>query len=205
MNQLEEFMSKQAVALWDGKLSENPVAFTFNHNAEEHQIVVRVETYEKGYEDFSVAKNLYLDGECLYGENSWNLSNYVNRQVVFGEFNYLKDAINYLKTTFGDIELVYTEFDPSTVLHEKKEETLHQRLYGHDPEVDNRYDPDESDPYDWDETEDPYYHYLIDDSDYLDEIEEMELQEKFEDVFNELDEIKKNNSEPDPSKTSGRW
>lgn len=54
---------------------------------------------EPSYEDFTAVVNIYLDGECIFGEGSRCAGAYRKERTSFGKFEKLDEAICYLTNT----------------------------------------------------------------------------------------------------------
>lgn len=59
----------------------------------------RGDVIEPSYEDFTAVVNVYLNGECIFGEGSHNVGAYHNERTSFGKFEKLDEAICYLTNT----------------------------------------------------------------------------------------------------------
>ena len=62
---------------------------------------------EPSYEFFTAVVNIYLDGECIFGEGSRCAGSYRKERTSFGKFENLDVAVRFLETELDGIEVEY--------------------------------------------------------------------------------------------------
>lgn len=116
INFKELFKNVEASAWYGGGNSERYITDGDN------LLFIKGYTYEPGYESFSTAHKIVLNGETLFGIDSQNVEAYHNEEYTFGKLKSDDEAINYIKNIFGEKEISISYDDPTENQEQDDEE-----------------------------------------------------------------------------------
>lgn len=73
--------------------------------AGENVIEFRGRLIEPSFEEFVPVVNIYLNNECIWGEDSRNIGSFLNEKLSIGKFENLDTAIRFLESEFDGVEV----------------------------------------------------------------------------------------------------